>query len=80
MIPVLAPDPPELIAHLAAAGFHATQGRALAVVEHDDPDDGPPPRGARTLYEHAVYLPFDPSMPAPVLDRLAEMVKAKLAP
>ena len=80
LIPVLAPDPPELIAHLATAGFHATQGRALAVVEHDDPDDGPPPQGARTLYEHAVYLPFDPSMPAPVLDRLAEMVKAKLTP
>ncbi|WP_419931136.1 DegT/DnrJ/EryC1/StrS family aminotransferase [Candidatus Poriferisodalis sp.] len=74
LIPVLAPDPQALVNRLAEAGFHATQGRAFAVVEHDDPSDGTPPLGARRLFEHAVYLPFDPSMPDPVLDRLAAMV------
>ena len=78
LIPVLTPDPQALVDHLAESGFHATQGRAFAVVEHDDPEDGPPPLGARHLLEHAVYLPFDPSMPVPVLDRLATTVAGEL--
>ncbi len=78
LIPVLAPDPQALVDHLATGGFHATTGRSFAVVEHDDPKDGPPPLGARSLFEHAVYLPFDPTMPGPVLDRLAAMVREKL--
>ncbi len=78
LIPVLAPDAPALVDHLAGAGFHATQGRAFEVVEHDHPDDGPPPLGARHLLEHAVYLPFDPAMPDRVLDRLAAAVSSEL--
>ena len=78
LVPVLAPNPSALVDHLAAAGFHATQGRSFAVVEHDDPDDGPPPKGARTLFDHAVFLPFDPAMPGPVLDSLAAKVRVEL--
>lgn len=78
LVPVLAPDPPALVAKLAGAGFHATQGRAFSVVEHDDIDDGPPPLGARHLFDHVVYLPFDPAMPGPVLDRLAVTVTLEL--
>lgn len=74
LIPVLVPDPQALVDRLAGVGLHATQGRAFAVVEHDDPGDGPAPLGARRLFEQAVYLPFDPSMPGPVLDRLAATV------
>jgi dTDP-4-amino-4,6-dideoxygalactose transaminase len=78
LIPVLAPDPQALLHRLGAAGFHATQGRAFAVVEHDDQVDGPPPLGARYLFDHAVYLPFDPAMPGPVLDRLAAITEHEL--
>jgi perosamine synthetase len=78
LAPVLAPEPQALVDRLAGAGFHATRGRAFAVVEHDDPDDGPPPMGARHLLEHAVYLPFDPDMPESVLDRVAETVTHEL--
>lgn len=78
LIPVLAPDPPALVGRLADAGFHAKQGRAFAVVEHDHPGDGPPPLGARRLLEQAVYLPFDPAMPGPELDRLAATVSRDL--
>ncbi len=78
LAPVLAPEPQALVDQLAGAGFHATRGRAFAVVEHDDPDDGAAPMGARHLLEHAVYLPFDPDMPELVLDRLAETVTQEL--
>jgi len=78
LIPVLAPDPQALIDHLAESNFHATQGRAFTVVEHDDPHGRPPPLGARHLLEHSVYLPFDPSMPGQVLDRLAATVAREL--
>ncbi len=78
LVPVLAPEPQALVHRLESAGFHATLGRAFAVVEHDDLDDGPPPLGARHLMEHTVYLPFDPGMPGTVLDRLAETVISEL--
>ncbi|WP_419554108.1 DegT/DnrJ/EryC1/StrS family aminotransferase [Candidatus Poriferisodalis sp.] len=78
LVPVLAPNPQALVDQLAAAGFHATRGRAFAVVEHDDPNDGPPSLGARRLLEHVVYLPFDPAMPEPVLDCLAATVSREL--
>ncbi len=78
LIPVLAPDPQALVERLAVAGFHATQGRAFDVVEHDHPHDGPLPLGARRLLEHAVYLPFDPAMPGAALDQLAAAVSSEL--
>lgn len=78
LVPVLAPDPQALIYVLAAEGFHATRGRAFAVVDHDDPTDAPPPVGARRLFDQAVFIPFDPAMPAGVLDHLAVLVTDEL--
>jgi len=78
LVPVLAPDPDALVARLGRAGFHATRGRSFAVVEHDPGVDAPDPVGARTLHEHAVFLPFDPAMAGPVLDELARVVRAEL--
>jgi dTDP-4-amino-4,6-dideoxygalactose transaminase len=79
LVPVLAPDPDALVARLAARRFHATRGRAFAVVEHDPGVVAPAPVGARTLFEHAVFLPFTPEMGAEVLDELAAAVIDELA-
>jgi perosamine synthetase len=62
-VPVLSRDPPALIAELARRGFHATQGRSLAVVE--PPCDRPGLRAvtAEELLAHAVFLPLYPPQP-----------------
>lgn len=78
LIPVLAPDPEALIGRLAEAGFHATRGRAFAVVEHDPGVVAPAPVGARALYERVVYLPFAPEMSAHALDELAFVVRDEI--
>ena len=79
LVPVLARDPDALVGHLAKAGFHATRGRAFAVVEHDPGVEARAPVGARELYERVVYLPFVPEMPAHVLDELAVVVRDETA-
>lgn len=79
LVPVLAPDPEALVRRLASAGFHATRGRAFAVVEHDPGVRASVPVGARELYERVVYLPFAPGMPTAVLDDLARLVRDEIA-
>jgi perosamine synthetase len=79
LVPVLAPDPDALVRRLATSGFHATRGRAFAVVEHDPGVVARAPVGARTLFEHGVFLPFAPQMPARTIDELAAVVVGELA-
>jgi dTDP-4-amino-4,6-dideoxygalactose transaminase len=79
LIPVLAPNPAALIGRLMADGYHATQGRAFAVVESDAEVGAPPPTGAKELHETAVFLPFAPEMPPEVLDRLGSIVSEEIA-
>jgi dTDP-4-amino-4,6-dideoxygalactose transaminase len=79
LVPVLAPDPEALVRRLASAGFHATRGRAFAVVEHDPGVRARAPIGAHELYEQVVYLPFAPGMPTEVLDDLARLVRDEVA-
>ncbi len=78
LVPVLARDPEALVRRLAEAGFHATRGRAFAVVEHDGGVAAPAPEGARELFARVVFLPFEPAMPAAVLDALASVVRREL--
>lgn len=79
LVPVLAPDPEALVRRLASAGFHATRGRAFAVVEQDPGVRARPAVGAHELYERVVYLPFAPSMPTEVIDELARLVVDEVA-
>ena len=68
MVPVLPRDRRALVQGLRDAGFDAMSGR-LATVEGNA--RGTP--GAATLAE-AVYVPFDPSIPRPALERLGALV------
>jgi dTDP-4-amino-4,6-dideoxygalactose transaminase len=79
LVPVLAPDPAALVRRLASAGFHATRGRAFAVVEHDPGVRARAAVGAHELYEQVVYLPFAPGMPTDVIDDLARLVVDEIA-
>ena len=68
MVPVLPHDRHRLVRGLRNAGFDAMSGR-LAVVNGNARET---PGAARLAA--AVYVPFDPSMPERVLERLGELV------
>lgn len=74
VFPVLTAEPAAMIHTLAAARFHATQGRSLAVV--DPPADRPElePSAARRLLREAVFLPLYPDLPTREVDRLAQVL------
>lgn len=73
VVPILADDPPAMIAYLARAGFHATQGRSLCVVP-PPPDALLQPSTAQRLLGAAVFLPIYPELPERELDRLAKVL------
>ncbi|MEX0714314.1 MAG: hypothetical protein WD278_18405, partial [Pirellulales bacterium] len=67
------------IAALGRAGFDATQGQSLCVV--DPPADRPhlDPRWTRQTVEHLVYLPCYPEIPSREVARMAAVVRQALA-
>jgi dTDP-4-amino-4,6-dideoxygalactose transaminase len=74
VLPVLVDDPPRVMAGLRRAGFDATQGHSLCVV--DPPDDRPElePPVARHVLAHLVFLPFYPEMPPASIERMAQVL------
>lgn len=74
VFPILAAEPAAMIRALAAAGFHATQGRSLAAV--DPPADRPElePYAAHRLLRETVFLPLYPELPTREVDRLARVL------
>ena len=76
VFPVLADEAESLIAALAVAGFDATRGERLCVV--NPPDDRPElnPVAARAVLARSVFLPCTATMPERTLADLAEVVVA----
>lgn len=75
VFPILVAEPSRLIDALARAGFDATQGRSLSVVEPPSGRADAEPSLARRLLAQLVYLPCYPEMDDRELARLAEVVK-----
>ena len=79
VFPVLSDDPERTRRALARAGFDATRGDSLVVVE---PPAGRPelePAQARDLLARTVYAPLYPELPPSALGRLAETLAADAA-
>jgi perosamine synthetase len=79
VVPILADDPPAIIAALARAGFHATQARSMVTVPPLTDRQHLAPQVAQTLVERSVFLPLYPELPDRELTRLADLLLA-LAP
>ncbi len=73
LFPVVARDPDRLIAALARAGFDATQGNSMEIV---DAPDGQPDTAVvvRQAFRRIVYLPLYPSLPDSEIERMAQVV------
>lgn len=79
VFPVRSEQPPRTLSALRQAGFDATQGDSLVVVE---PPPGRPdlePVAARRMLAETVYVPCYPEMPLAALLRLAEVLLADAA-
>jgi perosamine synthetase len=77
VVPVVAPDPVELVARLRTEGFDASRATSSISVVPALP--GRPeldPRAARDLLEHAVFLPVYPELAEAELDRLLAVLHA----
>ncbi len=74
VFPVLTQDPAAVIAELAKAGFDATQGSSLRVI--DPPEDRPQldPQTTREVLAGMVFLPLYPEMPRHDIQRLADVL------
>jgi len=74
VFPILAEDPPGVIAALARAGFDATNRSSLRVIP--PPEDRPEldPVLSRALLQRAVFLPFGLEMPLRAMRRMAEVL------
>ncbi|MBN2216059.1 MAG: DegT/DnrJ/EryC1/StrS aminotransferase family protein [Pirellulales bacterium] len=74
VFPILARDPKRVIAELAGAGFDATQGCSLRVI--DPPEDRPEldPCVAREALAGMVFLPMGPAMPRRELERMGRVL------
>ena len=74
VFPLKVDDPPSAIAALARAGFDATQGQSLVVV--DPPDDRPEldPLVTRDTMKKVIYLPCYPELPPEAIGRLAAAI------
>lgn len=78
VFPILAHNPRVVIEALRRAGFDATEGRSLDVVEPPEPSAGMHLAGAREILEHTVFLPFYPGIPARGWERMADVVRQVL--
>lgn len=74
LFPVVSCEPEKLIAALREAGFDATQGESLCLVQA--PDDRPElsPHIARQLLDNMVFVPVYPQMPDRELSRMAAQI------
>ena len=79
VFPVVARDPNRLIAALAQAGFDATQGNSMEIV---DAPDGRPDTAVviRRTFRRIVYLPLYPGMPDSAIERMAQVVRQTESP
>ncbi|MEN6459085.1 MAG: DegT/DnrJ/EryC1/StrS family aminotransferase [Thermoguttaceae bacterium] len=66
--------PQGLVAELAAAGFDATQGQSLCVVQTPPDRPGLKAVAAGELLSQLVFLPFYPEMPRAECQRMADVV------
>jgi len=80
VFPVYAELPTVMIELLAAAGFDATQGQSMTVIQKDDPARGEDGSSrqlapvAHDLLEHMVFLPFYPGMSERGLRKMADVI------
>ncbi len=75
LFPVVACEPEKLMGALRQAGFDATQGESLCLVEA--PEDRPwlSPDTAKQLLETMVFVPMYPQMPDAELSRMAAEIR-----
>jgi len=74
VFPVLAHDPARVIAELAGAGFDATQGSSLRVIDPPEDRPGLDPCVAREALAGMVFLPMGPAMPRRELERMGRVL------
>jgi len=74
VFPIVLDDPDCVLPRLWKAGFDATQGESMCVV--DPPDDRPAlaAKDAKETVERMVYLPLYPEMPERCLKRMAKVL------
>lgn len=77
VLPVLSDDPRRLIEQMRAAGFDATQGDSMAVVE--PPPGRPEATEARRALARIVYLPLYPEMTDEAMEQMARVLRPALA-
>ena len=78
VFPIVAAEPRRLIDRLMLAGFDATQGQSMCVVQ---PPDGRPETRAiasERLLADILFLPFYPELPPAASQRMAEVVLSEL--
>ncbi|HEX4128815.1 MAG TPA: DegT/DnrJ/EryC1/StrS family aminotransferase [Pirellulales bacterium] len=77
VFPVVTRNPRGLIEALKLAGFDATQGQSLRVVELSDRQHCPPDE-ARRMLSAIVFVPFYPELSARAVDRLAAAIRESM--
>lgn len=72
VFPVVSADPPKTMTRLRDAGFDATQGQSMCVV--DPPANRPEwePQTARRLLDHMVFVPMYAALSESAVDRMAD--------
>lgn len=80
VVPILAEDPSEAIATLRNAGFDATQGHSMTVVDSPATHPEGEPRKTRELFQHLLYLPCYPAMDETALVSLAQALRPICSP
>jgi dTDP-4-amino-4,6-dideoxygalactose transaminase len=76
VFPILVEQPERMLEHLTRAGFDATQGQSLCVVNPPTNRPGPRATAAEGLLAKVVFLPFYPEMPPRQSQRMAAAVLA----
>lgn len=80
VVPILVQDPSEAIATLGNAGFDATQGNSMTVVEPPATHPEGEPRKTRELFQHLLYLPCYPAMDETALGSMAQALRPICSP
>jgi len=74
VFPVYVDDPQRLIGRLAKAGFDATQGDSMAVVQPPDDREDLVPENSQAALESMVFLPLYPAMTGRGIRRMARIL------
>lgn len=80
VVPILAEDPSEAIATLGNAGFDATQGNSMTVVDPPATHPEGEPQKTRELFQHLLYLPCYPAMDETALGSMAQALRPICSP